>query len=158
MYVIAREFVFRVLTGKPSARSFAEIDPVVAARIEAWARFFRFLAVGGLNTLFGYGLYALFLWIALPPEIALLLATVLGVLFNFVSYGRLAFGGRLTGSTLVRFIGTYVFFFCVNAILLRLLVNSGVSAYAAQLVLMPPLIVCSFLTMRFLVFRARSVT
>ena len=46
----------------------------------------RFLLVGVMNAVFGYGCFAGFLYLGLHYSMALLLATILGVLFNL--YGR----------------------------------------------------------------------
>jgi putative flippase GtrA len=94
------------------------------------------LAVGALNTLFGYSLYALLLWIGLPLEYALLLCSVIGVLFNFVTYGKLAFGRKPTRQSLPRFIAAYVVFYFLNLYLARALIGLGFTAYVALLFLL----------------------
>jgi putative flippase GtrA len=55
-------------------------------------RFVRFLLVGVLNTIFGYFLYGTLILIGLDYKLAVLLATILGVLFNFQTTGRLVLG------------------------------------------------------------------
>lgn len=128
----------------------------VNARLESWVRLARFVAVGGINTVFGYSLYAALIWAGVPAEIALLLSTVLGVLFNFVTYGRLAFGRPLDRHSLVRFIATYVVFYGINALLLRVLLAAGNSPYLAQLILLVPMTLGTFLAQRYFVFRVRA--
>jgi putative flippase GtrA len=54
--------------------------------------FARFLLVGVLNTIFGYFLYGTLILIGLDYKLAVLLATILGVLFNFQTTGRLVLG------------------------------------------------------------------
>lgn len=54
-------------------------------------RFARFLIIGALNTLFGFGVFYLLLLAHLRPGPALAVATVLGVLFNFMTTGRVVF-------------------------------------------------------------------
>jgi len=54
--------------------------------------FARFVLVGVLNTLFSYFLYGSLILIGLNYKYAVLLATILGVLFNFQTTGRLVFG------------------------------------------------------------------
>ena len=56
--------------------------------------FIRFLLVGALNTAFGLGLYCFFVYIGLSYKIAVLLSTVLGVLFNFKTIGSLVFKNK----------------------------------------------------------------
>jgi len=126
---------------------------VALPRSHEWRRIIRFLAVGALNTLFGYSLYALLLWIGLPLELALLLCSVTGVIFNFVTYGRLAFGHKLTKQSLPRFIAAYVAFYFLNLYLAHALIGLGFSAYVAQLFLLPWMAGGMFLTLRYWVYR-----
>jgi putative flippase GtrA len=121
-------------------------------RFHGWFAVIRFLAVGGLNTAFGYGLYAFLIWVKLPPEVALLLGTVGGVLFNFVTYGKLAFNRPINRGNLVRFLANYAVLYVVNAIPLHLMVARGLSAYLAQLILMPLMVIVSFFSLRYFVF------
>ncbi|MBQ8045896.1 MAG: GtrA family protein, partial [Bacteroidales bacterium] len=53
--------------------------------------FIRFVLVAILNTLFGYGVYSLLVFLGLHYSVATLGSTVLGVLFNFKTYGVLVF-------------------------------------------------------------------
>ena len=46
-------------------------------------RFMRFILIGIPNTAFGYSLYALLIFLGLRYDLAILIATILGVLFNF---------------------------------------------------------------------------
>ena len=55
-------------------------------------KFARFLLVGVLNTLFSYFLYGTLILIGLDYKYAVLLVTILGVLFNFQTTGRLVLG------------------------------------------------------------------
>lgn len=55
-------------------------------------RLWRYYQAGIVNTLFGYGLYALMVAFGLHIYAAQLIAHVLGVLFNYLTYSRHAFG------------------------------------------------------------------
>lgn len=118
-------------------------------------RFFRFLAVGVLNALFGYGAYALLIFAGLHYGVATLLATVAGVLFNFRTTGRLVFGSR-DSSLLWRFVGVYAALYGVNVLALRALKALGVDLYLAGALLIPPMAVLAFLLNRAVVFDARA--
>jgi putative flippase GtrA len=52
--------------------------------------FVRFLAVGVLNTAFGYALFALLVWAGVWYPAAA--STIGGMIFNFNTTGRLVFG------------------------------------------------------------------
>jgi len=114
-------------------------------------RFGRFIAVGVLNTAFGYCSYALLLFAGLHYALASFIATVAGVLFNFRTTGRLVFGNR-DGSRLWRFIAVYLLQYGLSVGVLRLLVSAGLSAYVAGAVLILPLAAVSFAANRAFVF------
>ena len=73
-------------------------------------QFVKFLVVGILNTAVGYGIFALLVWMKFGPSISLFLATVLGVLFNYLTTGRLVFSARGLGR-LPFFVAVYGFTF-----------------------------------------------
>ena len=68
--------------------------------------FIKFLAVGVLNTLFGYGIFALLLFIGLHYAVASILATICGVLFNFKTTGTLVFNNN-DNRLIFKFISVY---------------------------------------------------
>lgn len=118
-------------------------------------RLIRFIAVGILNSAFGYGLYALLIHVGIIPEIALLVATVLGVIFNFATTARLVF--RSSDSRLFfRFVAVYAVIYGCNAMALRILVNSGINPFTAQALLMPLSVIATFAIMRAFVFQEAS--
>lgn len=106
-------------------------------------QFFLFLVVGVLNTAFGYGCFALLLWLGLHYGLAALLSTVLGVLFNFRTTGRLVFSSRDNGR-LGRFIGVAAVIYATNLLGLRLGLMSGVGPFAMGAVLLLPLAFLSY--------------
>lgn len=112
----------------------------------------RFLLVGGLNTAVGYGLFAAFTWGGLPYPLAIGLATVLGVAFNFQSTGRLVFGGAPL-SRLARFVAVYVVVYLLNVGAVTLLLRAGLGVYLANAVVVLPLALVAFALQRRLVFR-----
>lgn len=114
-------------------------------------RFLKFLAVGGLNTLFGYSLFAVFILLDLSTPLALAGSTILGVLFNFITFGRVVFANG-DPRLLPRFILFYLGQFAVNLAALRGLESVGLGPIFAQLLLLPPLSVACFILMRKLVF------
>ena len=120
-------------------------------------RFARFLVVGALNSAVGYGLFAGFVLLELVPELALLLATTLGVLFNFVTTGRLVFENQDRGRFL-RFIAVYAVVYGLNASALRILTLLSVPALAAQLLLLPIAAIITFVALRSFVFKGKSLS
>jgi putative flippase GtrA len=116
---------------------------------------FRFLAVGILNTLFGYSLYALLIYLGLEYTYALLFATIAGVLFNFHTIGRLVFQSR-DKRLIGKFFAVYAITFCVNLLLIKLMVRFGLSAYLAGAFAIIPTTILSFLLNKFFVFKGKQ--
>lgn len=105
--------------------------------------FAKFLIFGAVNTAFGYLLFALLLQVVGPPEIALLIATVVGVLFNYFTTGRYVFdtrGYRALGPFLL----AYAFIYLVNVVAINVIIALGVRAILAQLFCLPGLAVLSY--------------
>lgn len=114
-------------------------------------QFFRFLLVGVLNTVVGYGIFAVLVWLGLDYAIAIGLATMAGIAFNFFSTGRLVFGSART-SHLARFIVIYAVIYVLNVLGLKLLLGFGLNVYAANALLILPLATLSFLLLRKFVY------
>jgi putative flippase GtrA len=82
-------------------------------------QFLKFLAVGVLNTVFGYSVFAVFLYCGLHYPLAVFFSTCLGILFNFKTIGHLVFAQ--TGRHLIwRFIGVYAIVYLVSVTGLKL--------------------------------------
>jgi putative flippase GtrA len=77
----------------------------------------KYLIVGGINSLFGYSIFAIFLFFGFHYSLAVLVATILGVLFNFQSYGRIVFKNH-SWTLLTKFILIYSIIYLVNILLL----------------------------------------
>lgn len=118
-------------------------------------RVLRFVAVGVLNTAFGYGLYALFVYLGVLPELALLVATIIGVIFNFFTTGRMVFRNSDNG-LFIRFAAAYACIYVLNAVALRVLLGTGFGPFLAQAVLVPCSVIGTFAIMRAFVFREIS--
>jgi putative flippase GtrA len=121
-------------------------------------RFFRFLATGGLNTIFGYTAYAALLFVNVPYLTALFIATVAGVIFNYFSLGRLVFhdmGGKFV---FIKFIITYLIVYISNAVLLDLLTKKFIiSPYIGQVICIPFGVIVSWILMNKWVYKKGSI-
>jgi putative flippase GtrA len=114
--------------------------------------FFRFLVVGGVNTIFGYGVFSLLILLGLHYVIAALLATICGILFNFKTTGTLVFKNR-DSRLIFRFFGVYLITYFLIVGLLKLLDMAGVTPLVAGAIIVLPMGVVSFLLMKNLVFK-----
>jgi|688.fasta_scaffold981419_1 putative flippase GtrA len=113
----------------------------------------RFLLVGILNTAFGYGVYAAMLWVGLNYAAAATVSTVVGVLFNFKTTGRLVFDSK-DNRLLLKFVGVYAVLYVANIGGLAVLTRAGLSAYIAGLIMLIPAAVLGFILNKTLVFKA----
>jgi putative flippase GtrA len=114
-------------------------------------QFIKFLLVGLLNSLFGYGCFAVLLYLGLHYPIALFLATVLGVAFNFKSTGALVFGSR-NNRLIFKFVASYAIVYLVNAAGIRIFTEFGYAPYIGGAILILPMAVLAFILNKRFVF------
>jgi len=96
----------------------------------------RYIIVGGVNTLFGYSVFTLLLFIGFHYSLSVLVATILGILFNFQTYGKLVFD-RHSNNLIVKFVLVYVLIYLVNVLLMALMVFFEINLYTAGIVILP---------------------
>ena len=114
--------------------------------------FIRFILVGILNTMVGYGLFALFIYLGLHYSLAVLFSTILGVLFNFKRIGRLVFNTS-DNERIYHFIGVYMLLYLLNVSGLWGLSFIGMeNMYIAGAILLVPLAIISFILNKNFVF------
>lgn len=116
----------------------------VARRPDARAAFLRFLAVGVVNTGFGYGVYALGILAGLPAQAALVLQFLLGALWNYRMHARWVFAVEGWGR-LPAYVAAYLLIWALNALALRALLAVGMGALAAQALILPATVALSWL-------------
>lgn len=118
-------------------------------------RFIRFLLVGGLNTVFGYGVWAFLIFIGLHYMTATAIGTIIGILFNFKTTGCLVFRNH-NNRLLWRFLSVYGIVYLLNIALLRGFELLNINLYIAGLIILLPLAGVSFFLMRCFVFKERK--
>jgi len=112
----------------------------------------RFLVTGGINTAFGYAIYAACIFLGAGYAVASGVSIVCGVLFSYKTTSAMVFGRGYSGS-LVRYIGSYVIVYLFSVLILRTLDQFGVNAYLAGILAAPPCAVLSFALLKLFVFR-----
>lgn len=114
----------------------------------------KFLGVGVLNTVFGYAIYAMLIFVNVPYLIALLAATVVGVIFNYFSFGRMVFHGYGGWFVFGKFVIAYAVIYGANAALLRALTSDFLlSPYVGQVICIPLSVLLSWLLMTYWVYK-----
>lgn len=116
-------------------------------------QFVAFVAVGLLNTLFGYGIFLAGLWWGFSPDIALAIATIAGAIFNYLTTGRMVFR-ESSVYRLPHFLTIYVVVYLLNRVALELLVTQSYTPWLAQAMILPIVVVISYFAMKFWVFGA----
>jgi len=117
-------------------------------------RIIKFLSVGVLNTLFGYAVYAALLFLGVPYLTALFLATVVGVIFNYFSFGRMVFYEPGGWFVFGKFVLAYALVYIVNATLLSFLTKDFLfSPYLGQIICIPLSVLLSWLLMNHWVYK-----
>ena len=117
-------------------------------------RIVRFLGIGLVNTLFGYGVYAGLIFFKLPYLLALFMATVAGIIFNYFSFGRVVFRVRGGWPVFAKFVIAYAMVYAVNAALLSLLTRGHYfNAYIAQAACVLPSVALSWILMNWWVYK-----
>lgn len=116
----------------------------------------RFVLTGGVNTVFGYLVYAFgILVLSLSYFWAVVLSYVIGVSFSYVMFRAFVFtSGERGWRSYARFIPTYVLLLAINIIALHVLVDlAGWNKLAAQAVIVPCCAALSFVINRIFVFK-----
>ena len=114
-------------------------------------KFIKFLFVGGLNTAFGYGIFALFIFLKFHFAVASFLSTVLGILFNFKTTGTIVFKNN-DNKLIFRFFAAYGIVYALNVLGLKLFKIIHFDMYLAGFILLFPMAIVSFILMKKFVF------
>lgn len=113
--------------------------------------FIKFIVVGILNTAFGYGVFAILLAINLHYSIALAVSTILGVLFNFKTFGKIVFNSN-SNEKIFRFIWVYIFVYAVNVFGVSIFTSNKISPLLGAAVMLLPCALLSFILQKKMVF------
>ena len=116
-------------------------------------KFIKFCFVGVLNTLFGYAVFSLCIFLNFHYTIAALVSTILGILFNFKTTGVIVFRNN-NNRLLFKFIAVYgiIYFFSITALKLFLIWGFS-NMYLNSAILLLPNAVISYLLFKYFVFK-----
>jgi putative flippase GtrA len=119
-----------------------------------WKRVWRYYQAGVVNTLFGYGLFAFFVWLGLNIYVAQITAHVLGMTFNYFTYSRYAFAGHESSKS--RFVISYAFNYLLGLVALAGAARFVSSPYVAGLIAVIFVSVVNYFILKRLVFRTEA--
>lgn len=120
------------------------------------SNFLRFLLVGGLNTLFGFSVYALLALTEVSTWIILLISNFIGMIFNFFTTGGLVFFD-VSILRMPRFITCYISIYLIYLSLINWLEPIFESRITAMALIVLPVTVLSYLILKFFVFRHKTL-
>jgi len=118
--------------------------------------FLRFLVAGGFNTLFGWLVYAASILMGAPLWLALIIAIVTGIGFNFVTLGGYAFQD-MAMKRFPRFVLSYALIYITNLTCLKVLEPWLSSPIWGQLILTPPLAIFSYVVLSRMTFNSKNL-
>jgi len=111
----------------------------------------RFLVVGGLNTVFGFSVYSIFILLHLHYVLAALLGQICGIMFNFKTTGTIVFKNK-DNRLIFRFFAVYLVTYLITIGLLKLFSIYGVGSLVAGAIIILPIAFLSFLLNKRFVF------
>ncbi len=117
-------------------------------------QFLRFLVAGGVNTLFGFGVNIAAMLAGLPVWLSMLIGTVAGIAFNFLTHGGYAFRDMSAGR-LPRYVLGYAVVYLVGLAAFHALHLAMHDPIACQVLLVIPMALLSYLIMSRFVFQKR---
>tara|TARA_B110000003_G_scaffold168842_1_gene168757 strand:- start:8176 stop:8556 length:381 start_codon:yes stop_codon:yes gene_type:complete len=112
----------------------------------------KYLFIGGINTVFGYGVYWGLLQLDVHFAIATFVSTVLGTIFNFFTIGRLVFNSK-NNSFFYKFVFCVWFLFFISTGGIAFIHNFDISYEVAGLIIIIPRAAIGFLLNKFWVFK-----
>jgi putative flippase GtrA len=131
-------------------------DSLAAFRVRHGAEIvllWRFYKVAVVNTIFGYSVYFLLVFLGVNLYVAQILAQIAGVAFNYFTFTRHVFG-KMQGS-IFSFAGAYLLNYAVSLGLLALFHQLIASPYVAGLFAALGASLINFLVLRNFIFRQR---
>lgn len=118
-----------------------------ARLIELW----RYGQAGAVNAAFGFLTYSFFVWLGINIFLAQILATLIGIAFNYLTYSRHVF--RDAGPAKLRFAISYAFNYLVSLAALAAASRLVHSPYIAGLMAIVATAIVNYFALKYLVFR-----
>lgn len=117
-------------------------------------RLWRYYQAGIVNTAFGYGLYALFVALGLNMYLAQIVAHLLGMAFNYLTYSRHAFHDSDVSKS--RFVASYAVNYLLGLGALWAISQVVASPYLAGLIAVGIVSLINYFILKHWVFTARA--
>ena len=115
-------------------------------------QFTLFVIIGIFNTIFGYSIYALFIYIGCHYTLACLLTTCACIPFNFKTTGKIVFKSSVNNA-FPRFIAINIFNYFLGIALIKSLTFLSENIYLDGLIATIIVALCTYLLNKYFVFR-----
>lgn len=112
----------------------------------------RFLFVGAVNTVIYFILYSIFVFVGFDYKLAVLFATILGILFSFHTLGRFVFYNN-DKKLIYRFILVYTALYLVNILCINIFESVFSNYYISGFIASLLIAVLTFILNRNYVFK-----
>ena len=123
-------------------------------RLSSARRLWRYYQAGIVNTVFGYGLFALFVALGLNMYVAQIASHLLGMAFNYFTYSRHAFHDSDVSKS--RFIASYAVNYLLGLGALWAVSQAVASPYLAGLIAVALVSLINYFILKHWVFTARA--
>ena len=123
-------------------------------RLSSARRLWRYYQAGIVNTVFGYGLFALFVALGLNMYVAQIASHLLGMAFNYFTYSRHAFHDSDVSKS--RFIASYAVNYLLGLGALWAVSQAVASPYLAGLIAVAIVSLINYFILKHWVFTARA--
>ena len=111
----------------------------------------KFFLVGFANTVFGYSIYSLFIFLGFNYFLAALISQIIGTLFNYKTIGTYVFP-NVGNNKFFKFAVVYIATYLINITFLGLLISLGFNAYYSGAIILLPMALLTFYLNKYFVF------
>ncbi|AHE94717.1 TPA: GtrA family protein [Campylobacter fetus subsp. venerealis] len=119
--------------------------------------FLRYLCVGVLNTIVGFGIIFTLMYIGYSAEISNLIGYICGIIFSYFMNKFFTFNTKNRNKKeFIKFIIAMLISYVLNLLMLKTCLSLGINAYIAQLFAGAAYTVSGFLISKFWVFKLNS--
>ena len=115
-------------------------------------QFTKFIIVGVLNTIVGYGIYWAMLQLDFNFTIAALVSTLIGIIFNFFTMGRLVFNSE-NNVLFYKFVFVVIFLYLISIAGISFMHNFDISYEIAGAIIIIPRAILSYILNKNVVFK-----
>ena len=115
-------------------------------------QFIKFIIVGVLNTIVGYGIYWAMLQLDFNFTIAALVSTLIGIIFNFFTMGRLVLNSE-NNVLFYKFVFVVIFLYLISIAGISFMHNFDISYEIAGAIILIPRAILSYILNKNVVFK-----